>query len=189
MIDDLRPMHKAIVSIFLYTGMRRNKVLGLKVTDINFEENYIYVQRTLVYGEGDKIYEKHTPKTNAGVRKIPMIPALKNILVEYTSQYINNEQGYLFLTRNGTFITNGNFCDKWKRILKKVNKYMPKGYETNISPHYFRHNFATELVYANIPLKTVQYIMGHENINMTMNIYTDVRMNNQEVINNLSQYI
>ncbi|MDO5398468.1 MAG: tyrosine-type recombinase/integrase, partial [bacterium] len=99
-----------------------------------------------------------------------------------------NEQGYLFLTRNNTFITSGNFCDKWKRILRKINKYMPQGEETNITPHYFRHNYATDLIYAGVSPKTVQYIMGHEKADITMNVYADIRVNNKDVIDQILKY-
>ena len=58
-----------------------------------------------------------------------------------------------------------------------------------ITPHYFRHNFTTDLIYAGVPLKTVQTIMGHENIQTTMDIYTDVRYDNNEVIEKLDNYL
>ena len=65
---------------------------------------------------------------------------------------------------------------------------MSNGETTTISPHYFRHNFATELAYSNIPIKTAQYILGHEHINVTMDIYTDVKFNISETINMLENY-
>ena len=47
---------------------------------------------------------------------------------------------------------------------------MPEGKVTNITPRYFRHNFTTDLVYGRVSRKTVQAIMGHKNIQTTMNI-------------------
>ena len=58
-----------------------------------------------------------------------------------------------------------------------------------ITPHYFRHNFTTDLIYAGVPLKTVQTIMGHENIQTTMDIYTDVRYDNNKLIEKLDNYL
>ena len=89
----------------------------------------------------------------------------------------------------GNLIQPGVSAYKWKCILKKINKYMPEGEVTNITPHYFRHNFTTDLVYAGVPLKTVQAIMGHENIQTTMDIYADVRYDNNDVIHKLSSYL
>ena len=55
--------------------------------------------------------------------------------------------------------------------------------------HYFKHNFTTDLIYAGVPMKTVHTIMGHENIQTTMDIYTDVRYDNDEVIEKLDNYL
>ncbi|MDO5399134.1 MAG: site-specific integrase [bacterium] len=184
--DKLRQRSKAVIAILYYTGMRRNEMLSLKKSDINWEENYIYVKRTLSMTENGKIYEKHCPKTTAGIRKIPIVPKLSNILKEYIEK-LKAEEEYLFKTRYGTFITNGNFAVIWANIIKEINNCLGENEKIYITPHYLRHNYATELIYAGVPLKTVQYIMGHENINMTMNIYADVRLDMDDVISKLSK--
>lgn len=187
-LSNLKPKHKAVLAILYYTGMRKNEVLCLKCSDINFKNNYIDVKRTLAVGVNGIIYEKNTPKTTASVRKIPMIPRLKDILIEYID-FLQGETECLFLTRNGTWITNGNFNVIWANILKKINQNTNEKEIINITPHYFRHNYATELIYAGIPLKTAQYIMGHENIDTLMNIYADVRMDAEDVISKMSTYM
>ena len=62
-----------------------------------------------------------------------------------------------------------------------LSLYIPDQPELEFTPHYLRHNYATELIYANIPLKTVQYLMGHKDIRMTMNIYADIRKDEETV--------
>lgn len=69
----------------------------------------------------------------------------------------------------------------WKSIQKQINLCIPNRSRLEITPHYLRHNYATELIYANVPLKTVQYLMGHKNIQMTMNIYADTRRDDESV--------
>ncbi|MGN0106191.1 MAG: tyrosine-type recombinase/integrase [Hominilimicola sp.] len=185
--NDFTIFEKALVGLFLYTGMRRGEVLDLKFSDIDFANNIIFVKRTLSRDENSRVIERNTTKSPAGIRQIPLVPRLKEILTEYCDG-INYRDGYLFLTRNNTFYDSSVFTNKWKHILKKINKYMPPDTPTKISPHYFRHNYATDLIYAELPLKTVQYIMGHENIQVTMNIYTDVIIDNKKSIEKLNDY-
>lgn len=175
----------AILALLYYTGMRRNEVLCLRRSDINLAENYIYVKRTLAYTEDGGTYEKDSPKSAAGIRKIPIIPVLKKVLERY-SDTLNENEDYLFKTNHGTFIASGNFTAIWKTVLREINKNLKENEQTSITPHYLRHNYATELIYAGVPLKTVQYIMGHENIDVTMNIYADVRLDTEDVISKLS---
>ena len=176
---------KTFVGIALYTGMRRNEILALELQDIDFTNKCIHVRKTLTCDENHRVIVKNSPKSKAGIRDIPITQSLNIILHEYIDK---NRFGdlYLFKTKQCNFISGKLFDYRWKKIKKKINMFMPEGEETNISPHYFRHNFATELIYANIPLKTVQYIMGHENIDTTMNIYADVKLDMNDVISKMN---
>lgn len=173
--------------LLYYTGMRRNEILALQKKDIDFTKNYINVHKTLVMDKDYKTVVQMETKTAAGMREVPMIKVLKKFLIEYTENL--SEDDFLFLSNRGNLIQPGVSAYKWKCILKKINQHMPEGEVTNITPHYFRHNFTTDLVYAGVPLKTVQAIMGHENIQTTMDIYADVRYDNNDVIHKLSSYL
>ena len=94
----------------------------------------------------------------------------------------------LFVLKNGKNISSATFDYRWKGILKKINMFMPENQSTNITPHYLRHNWATDMIYAGVPLKSVQYMMGHENIDMTLSIYTDVRIDNNSVIKTMNDF-
>ena len=65
---------------------------------------------------------------------------------------------------------------------------MPNGESTNITSHYLRHNWATDLVYAGIPIKSIQYVMGHEKIDMTLGIYADARIDNNSIVNTMNNF-
>ena len=171
---------------FSVTGWDCSAV-ALQKKDINFTKNCINVYKTLATDEEYKTIVQHQTKTVAGTRTIPMVESLKNFLINYTETL--EKEDFLFLSNWGHLIQSGVFAYHWKCILKKINQYMPEGEVTNITPHYFRHNFTTDLVYAGVPLKTVQAIMGHEDIQTTMNIYADVRYNNDDVIDKLSSYL
>lgn len=183
--DIFNEFEKAFVGIALYTGMRKNEILALELSDIDFENNCIHVKKTLTRGDHFQMILKSTTKTKAGIRNIPIVQSLNDILHEYITNHQFSDS-YLFKTKYYNFIGDRLFNDYWKKIKKKINIFMPEGEETNISPHYFRHNFATDLIYANIPLKTVQYIMGHENIDTTMNIYADVKLDMNDVISKMN---
>ncbi len=168
--------------------MRRGEVLVLKVSDIHFDEQYVYVQRTLSKDENGKVFEKPTPKTEAGIRRIPLLPGLAEMLRKYIE--VNHfPDGYLFLTRNGTFFDSSGFQYRWRKILKKINAYMPLEMITDVSPHYFRHNFATELIYANVPIKSVQRIMGHESIKVTLDIYAEAVVDIDDTIEKFTLHL
>ena len=181
------PFEKALVGLLYYTGIRRGEAFALKSEDLNFQEDYINICRTLTKNKEHKMVVKNGTKTAAGMRKVPMVSELKNILIEYLNT-IECSQEYIFLNRNGSLFGNSSIKRAWGHILDKINLYMSNGETTTISPHYFRHNFATELAYSNIPIKTAQYILGHEHINVTMDIYTDVKFNISETINMLENY-
>lgn len=180
---------KAFVSICLYTGMRRNEILALTKNDIDFENKVIHVNKTIVCDENHKPTLKQGTKTDAGTRDIPIVDKLRNVLKEYMSQNCKDSNSLLFPTRSGGLYSSGAFEYRWKSILKKVNQFMPENIQTTVTPHYLRHNFATELFYAGVDLKAVQYIMGHSNLNITLQIYTDLKMDTASVADKLNAYI
>lgn len=170
---------KAFIATLYYTGVRRGEALALQKKDFVFEENYLDIYKTLIEGENWEPLIQNEPKTLAGIRKIPIAPILRTFLDPLLKNL--NDDDYVFVSRQKNLLSRASFNYKWKNIKKKINMCMPDGKTTDISPHYFRHNFATEAIYAGIPIKTVQYIMGHEKVDVLMDIYTDVKIDNNEV--------
>lgn len=184
--------------VALGTGLRLGELLGLKWCDIDFKNNELTVQRSIQrvpIFEGDKIvkYEviEQTPKTKNSSRTISVPVNIINKLKKY-----KKEQNQLILyageayTNNNYVLCNklGNIIDEKKpgRNLKSILKKL------DIEPmkfHALRHTYATRLFEAGVPPKTVQHLMGHADIQTTMNIYTHVmkgeKMEVVDKINNL----
>ena len=184
--------------VALGTGLRIGEILGLKWSDIDFKNNELHVNRSLqkaaIY-EDDKIvrYEvqETTPKTKNSLRTIP-VP--QNIIKKLIAH--KKEQNELILLLQEEYDNkNYVFCNK---LGKPIEDTRPgrnlKTILTSISIepikfHALRHTYATRLFEAGIPPKTVQHLMGHSDIETTMNIYTHVMKEQKleaiEKINNI----
>lgn len=169
--------------VALGTGLRIGEILGLKWSDIDFKNNELHVNRSLqkvALYEDDKIigYEvvESTPKTKNSLRTIPVpqniIKKLKahkkeqNELILLLQEEYNNKN-YVFCNKLGKPIEDKRPGRNLKTILTSI------GIEP-IKFHALRHTYATRLFEAGIPPKTVQHLMGHSDIETTMNIYTHV---------------
>ena len=122
-------------------------------------------------------YYIETPKTKSGVRDVPMSEevkqAFKRIMAERKKTEpiaIDGYSGFLFLNGKGYPMTNAYYTVTFSNLTKKYNKYhedtLPK-----ITPHILRHTFCTRLANRNMNPKSLQYIMGHSNISITLNLY------------------
>lgn len=175
---------KVFVYILLHTGLRRGEALALTKTDIDLKNKSISVNKTLIF-QNNKGVIKPTPKSEAGNRIIPIPDILLNDLVKYIS---NVNCLYIFPTSKNTLMTETTFRRFWIKIKNYINEsaggrnQKPKlmVIANDITPHIFRHTYATTLYYAGIDIKTTQYLLGHSSIQMTMDIYThlDSQTNN-----------
>ncbi len=183
---DLTQKERAFIDLLYYTGVRRGEALALMVSDIDFVNKKVKINKNLVMK--DKTSEiKQSPKTEAGNREIPMPDKLFHSLKKYASSITSL---YLFTMQNGELMTSSSFRRFWDNILDKLNiaaggeKYtrtdLQKDKEqkpirliaNDITPHMFRHTYATNLYYAGIDIKTAQMLLGHSSIQMTMDVYT-----------------
>ena len=181
--------------IALGTGLRLGELLGLKWSDIDFNTGILTVNRTLsrVKNQTTGKYEiiEQTPKTKNSNRTIPIPNDILNKLKEHKKNqskqklfvgegYINNN--YVFTDDIGNPIDDKRPGRNLKSTLTKLN----------IEPikfHALRHTYATRLFEANVPPKTVQVLMGHYDISITMDIYThvmeDAKLEAIEKLNNI----
>lgn len=165
---DLNDKERFFVSMLRYTGMRRGELLALNRTDIDLSAKTINVCKNLSEGRGRPIINDHT-KTSAGMRSIPILDPLYPILELYCKSRI----GTLMTTTTGKFIDSSSMYEMWKRILNKMTLANEgKELASDITPHIFRHTFASDLYDAGIDLKRAQYILGHKSIRTTLEIYT-----------------
>lgn len=191
---------ETIFVVALYTGMRIGEILGLTWDDVDFKNNQIRINKTLVCfqkNKGEKCtFTLQTPKTNSSIRIIPMVSKVAKALKlhKWQQSTLRMETGNLFRPKAGfenlVFVSESGspiyktFVDRnLKRIVTEINerekeaaakeKRQPAIFEP-ISPHTLRHSFATRAFEKGMKPKTVQEILGHSSLNMTMDLYTHV---------------
>lgn len=183
--------------VALSTGLRLGEILGLKWSDIDFKSSTLTVNRTLQRvteiskdGQRESKIIEQLPKTKNSIRTVPIpqnvILKLKNhlihqnkIILKLGEDYCNN--GYVFCNDFGYPIDDKKPGRNLKSILNKLD-IQP------IKFHSLRHTYATRLFEANVPPKTVQVLMGHYDISITLNIYTHVMEDTKlEAINKLNE--
>ena len=152
-----------LLSLFIYTGMRRSEVLGLRWGDIDFNKNMLHVQRAVTYPDG--FPRVKGTKSKAGNREIPVADPLREILLKHKSlnpdsYVITNDSGELFETAN-------NYMTVFNELREDIG--LPE-----VDALVFRSTFATMMAAAGVEPKTLQGIMGHADFNITMNVYAKV---------------
>ena len=178
--------------------MRIGECLGLCWDDLNFEKRYIRVNKALIYrpepGNGCVVHISDT-KTEAGERTIPMIDEVYDaFLEEYQIQQVlgfgtNEIDGYtnfVFSTSEGNVYTPESVNRAIKRIYENYNKVEPL-LLPHFSAHHLRHTFCTRLCENESNLKVIQSVMGHSDIQTTMDIYAECTQEKKdEVFANLN---
>lgn len=166
------------IYILFHTGLRISEFVGLTKKDIDLKEMKINVDHQLqrYSGIGYKIEE---PKTESGVRQIPMTPEVAECFRRImkarkkpkTEPTIDGYAGFLFLDKDGNPMVAMHWEKYFQHICQKYNKIyrvqMPK-----VTPHVCRHTFCSRMAAACMNPKTLQYIMGHSDIGVTLNTYT-----------------
>lgn len=171
---DFKYSHRDEYLIAIHCGLRIGEVLALKKSDIDFENGLIHVQRTITSDkEGHAILGKHT-KTPSGERDIPINELTEPVLRHAIDNMITNENNLLFCNKNGSVLTDNSLNSCLKRICKYV------GIAENAHNHKLRHSFSTNGVVAGIDYKVMEETMGHSDIRITMDTYTDVQKNFQK---------
>jgi integrase/recombinase XerD len=146
--------NKAILETMYSCGLRVSEVINLKISQLFTDVGFIRV-----IGKGDK--ERLVPVGRAAVKYIDIYK--KNIRIHVPVKQGNED--ILFLNRRGSKMTRVMIFIIIKDLAKKA------GIRKNISPHTFRHSFATHLVEGGADLRAVQEMLGHESITTT-EIYT-----------------
>jgi integrase len=182
----LTDRERAFVYLGMYAGLRRGEILALMRGDINMNQKTIAVNKTIIF-KGNIGEIKHTPKTAAGVREIPF----PNILYNHLAIYLKLLDGlYLFPARNSNLCTLSTMIRMWESIIKKLNITFSGSDAispvTGLTPHILRHNYATSLYYAGVDIKTAQKLLGHTDIAMTLQVYTHLEQDNEDIKSKLN---
>lgn len=141
----------------LYTGIRRGEALALTYEDIDWDNELIYINKTLFHKHNQP--EIKAPKTESGIRYVPLLKPLKEVLDK-------NKKGIIFSNEDGEYLTGS-------QVETKIKWYRR---ETGItcSPHQLRHEYATILHEADIVDKDAQELLGHAQISTTKDIYMHI---------------
>ncbi|MDY3854777.1 MAG: tyrosine-type recombinase/integrase [Butyribacter sp.] len=150
----------------LNTGLRCGEMIALTWDDVDFEGKKIIINKTATVVSGDGNVIINPPKTKSSIRDVPLTNEALRILKEQKKRKIVNIENskYVFVGSDGRLISNQNYSRTLAYICKK-NGLSP------ISMHSLRHTFATRCIEAGMKPKTLQAILGHSNISMTMNKY------------------
>lgn len=146
--------NKAIIETLYGCGLRVSELVNLKISDLHFKEDFIKVQ-----GKGSK--QRLVPIGSSAQKQIKIYKDKVRV-----HQKINKgSEDFLFLNRRGNKLSRVMIFTIVKNLAQTA------GIEKNISPHTFRHSFATELIERGADLRAVQEMLGHESISTTQ-IYT-----------------
>lgn len=165
-----------VIVLLLKTGLRISELCGLTVSDLDFENRLINVDHQLLRNK-EVGYYIETPKTKSGVRQVPMseetCQTLQKVVAERKNVQpivIDGYKDFVFLNQKGYPMTGACYTSTFGNLVKKYNKSHEDALP-NITPHILRHTFCTRLANKNMNPKSLQYIMGHSNINITLNLY------------------
>lgn len=168
------------IFILFKTGLRISEFVGLTVRDIDFENSRIIVDHQLQRTRNME-YVIEDPKTGCGTRMVPMTPEVKECFARILANrkppkvepVIQDYSGFLFLDKNGRPMVALHWEKYFQHICAKYNSIykvqMPK-----VTPHVCRHTFCSNMAKSGMNPKALQYIMGHSEIGVTLNVYTHI---------------
>ena len=180
------------VRLALYTGMRREEILGLcwDCVDLSGDAPHINVRRVCIWEDNHKPELRPVMKTDAGWRTIPIPEQLVSHLEDLRGQLPEAMKKVSPLpvihSKGGAALTYSAFRRRWEAITarstesglalgeKVRNHKIWITIDFRVRPHILRHTYITRLVLARVPLKRVQYLAGHADPQITLQIYTDL---------------
>jgi integrase/recombinase XerD len=146
--------NKAIIETLYGCGLRVSELVNLRITDIHYDEGFVTVT-----GKGNK--QRLVPVSNKALKEIDNYKPYRNSL------QVIYDQNIMFLNRRGKRLTRAMIFTIIRDLAAKA------GVRKKISPHTFRHSFATHLIEGGADLRAVQEMLGHESI-LTTEIYTHI---------------
>lgn len=185
-IKELEKNYDKYTNIFyiaIYTGMRIGEILALAPEDIDLNNNIIHINKTLTKNEEDKYVVGSTTKTYAGTRDIPITNLIINTLTNAP-----NCQNKTFFNLNNKIIVPTTINSHFKRICKNANiriintkKKKHKEDEktvnlksSSVNTHMLRHTYATRCIESGMSAVVLSKLLGHTDIETTLNTYTSV---------------
>lgn len=177
---EMDDMKRAFVTILYYCGTRRGEALALTSDDFDFENKTVSISKVIIY-DGNNPQIKPYPKSDNGIRLIPLPDALIPII----KPYVEECDGYLFKGQNKPLLTEQGYKRMWSSIITSMNiaaGYNPQAKKdrmekpiTNLTAHIFRHNYCTQLCYQipTISTKKIAQMMG-DTEKVVLEIYSHI---------------
>ena len=168
------------IIILMGTGLRVSELYGLTKKDVDFKKRLIFIDHQLCR-TAEKPYFVKSPKTSSGVRCIPMSDvvymALKRVVANRqpptVELLVDGYSGFLFLDKSGMPKVAMHLENYMRGMQKKMERIYGKSFP-RVTPHVLRHTFCTNMQRAGIDVKSLQYLMGHSNVSVTLDVYTHV---------------
>lgn len=176
--------NKALFILAFGAGLRIGELMALTWDNIDMDTKSIIINSAISHlsivdkKTGNRTWStiEHDPKTSTSFRTVPLPDTVFNELMLHKERqdieksklgYLYQDNNLVFATETGNYIDTRNLTRSYERALAKAN--IPYR-----SFHSMRHTYATRLFEKDVPVKTVQVLMGHKDITTTMNIYTHV---------------
>ncbi len=157
-VDVTKPLglrNLALLELIYGSGLRVSELLDIEMSDIHLNQGYVIVK-----GKGEK--ERMVPISD------PSVVALRNYIIKARDQLLEGKKSsYLFLNQQGERLSRQGFFKLLKKLAQEASV------QTECSPHTLRHSFATHLLENGMDLRTLQSLLGHEDISTTQ-IYTHI---------------
>ena len=178
--------YENLFNVAVNTGLRPGELFALQLSDIDLENGYIDVNKTLVYqkylDDDCKTFHIEPPKTKQSYRKVPINSVCKEYLEKQfelknviSCKRPKQQNDYLFVTKFNTPLNSQIYSDAIKAVIRQIN--LTRSFDDQFdffSGHTFRHTFATRCFENGVDAKVVQSYLGHASLKMTMDLYTHV---------------
>lgn len=184
-----------MLQFMIGTGCRCGELIGLTWSDVDMDEKNISINHQLIYKDYGDGYRFHvtTPKTDAGIRTIPMNETLRKVFAEQKrlnfmrsiqkNVEIEGLTGFIFTSKNGRPLMPNAVNSVLRNIVIAYNKEEVRRAKEGkrkaelmpaISAHTMRHTACTRMAEQGLDMKIVQYIIGHVDISVTMEVYNHI---------------
>ena len=175
-----------VVYILFYTGMRISEFCGLTLKDIDLENRIVNIDHQLQRASNMELLIEPT-KTAAGTRKLPITEDVADMfraIIEdrpkpKVEKIVDGYSGFLFLDDNGVPLVAMHWEHRFNHMVHRYNEIY-RVQIPNITPHVCRHTYCSNQAKAGMNPKTLQYLMGHSDIGVTMNVYTHLGLEDAE---------
>ncbi len=175
-----------VFSFMIKTGLRVGELSGLTWDDIDYQNNIIRIRRNLIYykdAESGKMLRRiNTTKTAAGFRELPLADDVKEVLQEQReygkicTAEVDGVSGFIFGNRYGDTVGQATLNRALKRIIRAANDEDTDVLLPDFSCHSLRHTYATNHARAGTDITTLMGLLGHSDMQTTVEIYTEAQL-------------